>query len=148
MSLCRYIPHINNIIHLPAANKDFEWVDAATKEPHLLSYDSSQTLGYEFRGTAAVLLTEKQTRMCFKPMLCAHLLLEVNKELTDRNVIQAQAKLLLANMHDPERRPVLVSRFMDVPHSMCMKGHLCSRIVWRSLCVDKKCISIALLLTL
>ncbi|CAL5225924.1 g8717 [Coccomyxa viridis] len=104
----RYIPHINNIIHLPAANKDFEWVDAATKEPHLLSYDSSQTLGYEFRGTAAVLLTEKQTRMCFKPMLCAHLLLEVNKELTDRNVIQAQAKLLLANMHDPERRPVLV----------------------------------------
>ena len=93
-------------------NGVLEWVDAAKQYPNLLSYDSSQTLGYDFRGTADFLLTEKGACICFKPMLGMRLLLDISKEVTYRKLIQAQAKLLLANLHVPERRPVMVSLFL------------------------------------
>ncbi len=92
MCLCKYIVHLKKIIDLPEGDADLEWVDVASEEPHLLSFDSLDTLGYDFRGTVDVLLRDKKARACLEPMLGMYLLLDLSKEVSKCNIALMSSK--------------------------------------------------------
>ena len=103
----RYIPHLRQTISLGSRSTD--WVDAANRHPQLLSYDGLETLGRNFRGTTDVLVANRSAIRARQPGLGMRLLFKLKKVIKDSDVIHAQASLLLANLHSPDTRPMLVS---------------------------------------
>jgi len=101
----RYMPHLQKSINL--GSRDIAWVDAA-RHPQLLSYDARETLGRIFKGTTAVLLASRAAIRLDEPEREMQLLFELKKAVSKANMIQAQATMLLANLHSPESRPLLV----------------------------------------
>ena len=88
-------------------SRDINWVDAA-KYPQLLSYDGLETLGRSFKGTTDVLLASRAAIRLSQPERKMLLLFELQKTISKYDMIQAQAIMLLANLHSPESRPLLV----------------------------------------
>ncbi len=125
MGVCRYIPHLKSLVG-PLPNEDIEWVDASNQLPNFLGYDATETLGYEFSGTASVVAIDRSAIEALEPQKGMDLLLDLRKRVTRGDVIQAQAKLLLANLHAPERRPVLVCP------DLCIRGVPCGAVA----CLD------------
>lgn len=107
MCMYRYMPHLRKIINL--GSRSTEWVDAANRHPQLLSYDGLETLGRNFRGTTDVLVANRSAVRALQPERGMRLLFELKKEVTKSDVIKAQARLLLANLHSPDSRPMMVS---------------------------------------
>lgn len=108
-SVCihRYLPHLRKSISL--GGRDMDWVNAA-KHPQLLTYYSgSETLGRKFKGTTDVVLADRMAIRTFQPERGLRLLFELKKAVEKADVIQAQASMLLANVHSPELRPMMVS---------------------------------------
>ena len=100
------MPHLKQIIIL--GNRDIGWVDAA-RDPQLLSYDGLETLGRKFKGTTDVLLASRSAIRTLQPELGMQLLFQLKKAFVRADVFKAQASMLLANLHSPESRPMLVS---------------------------------------
>lgn len=94
--------------HISLDSRMLGWVDAA-KDQDLLSFAGSETLGFNFKGTTDVLVAIREAIKDLLPNRGMLLLIELKKQLTSTAVLQAQARLLLANLHSPETRPVMVS---------------------------------------
>ena len=108
------MPYLRQNISL--GSRSSEWVDAANHYPKLLSYDGMETLGRNFRGTTNVVVADRVAIRARLPGRGMRLLFELKKKLEDRDIIQAQASLLLANLHSPELRPVMVSAKHGLSH--------------------------------
>lgn len=98
-------------------------MDAANRHPQLLSYDGRETLGRNFKGTTDVLVADRAAIRARQPGLGMRLLFELKKKLADSDVIQAQASLLLANLHSPETRPMMVSLEHGLRHMHSVAPH-------------------------
>lgn len=83
-------------------------VDAANHFPTLLSYDGSVSLGCKLTGTTDVVVATRETVEGQQKELCLVLLFELRTKVDEASVAQAQLILLLANIHSPSLRPVMV----------------------------------------
>ena len=102
----RYIPHLRESISL--GGRDVDWVNAA-RHPELLMYDGLETLGRKFKGTTDVVLANRSAIRTLQPERGLRLLFKLKKAVEKADVIQVQASMLLANVHSPELRPMMVS---------------------------------------
>ena len=88
--------------------RDLTWVNAAVTEPSMLTYYSEATLGFIFRGTSDVAICTGRSVLDMSPELGLKVLLELKKLKGREAFTQARATLLLANLHSPEERPIVV----------------------------------------
>ncbi len=107
------MPHLRRAVSL---SSETDWVDAANEHPHMLSYDGVETLGCSFKGTTDVLVATRSAIRAFKPWLGICLLFGLKKKLSEPDVREAEACLLLANIHSTEIRPVMVSLEPGLSH--------------------------------
>ena len=84
-------------------------MDAANLNPYLLSYDGLETLGRTFRGTTDVVVADRVAVRTRCPQMGLRVLFKLKKAITDSDVVPARARVLLANLHSPDNRPVMVS---------------------------------------
>ena len=103
--VCRFIPHLKQIIEL--VGEDSEWVDA-TRNPQLLDYPALQTLGFDFEGTTDVLVAERSAVRAHQPEKGARVLLDIRRTITGSEIVDAEARLVLANLHAPNEKPIMV----------------------------------------
>lgn len=89
--------------------EDACWVDAANDDPSMLSYDSEQILGKKVRGSTDVAICTRNSVKTYSPQMGIRLALKLKKELNLAAVAQARANLLLANLHCPDLKPIVVS---------------------------------------
>lgn len=94
-------------------NTENGWVDAA-KDPQLLSFAGMETLGFNFKGTTDVVVATCEAIRGLLPNQGIRLLFDLKKEVTKLTAFQAQARLLLANLHSLKARPVMVSLKSDL----------------------------------
>ena len=103
----RYIPHLRSSISL--GSRDLTWIDAANHYPQLLACDAHLSLGRKFRGTTDVVVCNRSAVSGNVPALGMRMLYELKKGTISRDhVIQAMVSLMLANIHAPSLRPMLV----------------------------------------
>ena len=103
----RYMPHLQTSISL--GSRELSWIDAANHHPHLLACDAHLSLGRNFRGTTDVAVCNKTAVKGNVPALGLRLLYELKKGSVSRDsVTRAIASLMLANIHSPSLRPMLV----------------------------------------
>ena len=103
--MCSFITHIKSIIH----SGDTEWVDAAQDHPQLLSHEGGKRLGFTFKGTTDLMATTKRSAGGANwPRKGMRLLMDIKPHITRCDIHQAQARLVLGNIHSPESRPVMV----------------------------------------
>ena len=117
--VCRYIPHLKGIIKL---RQDTDWVDAAHDYPELLSYHGKQLLGYNFEGTTDVLVAKRSAIRAHLPVKGARVLFDLRKHVTDSDLVHAQVRTVLANLHAQAEKPVVVS----FPHHLIALKVPCS----------------------
>ena len=94
--------------HISINPEENGWVDAAD-DPHLLSYDTQETLGFNFRGTTDVLVATRTAIRSRTPEMHMLLLFDLKKNITKPAVLQASVRLILANLHSPKTKPAMVS---------------------------------------
>ena len=128
--LRRYMVHLPQIVSLDT--RQYEWVDAANHFPTLLSYDGS-ALGRKLTGTTDVVVVSRGTVKGHQKEVGLVLLFELRKKVDAASVAQAQLGLLLANIHSPELRPVMVRQTLllstwQLTHSKVDLLNLCSEI--------------------
>lgn len=82
-----------------------EWVDASKEYPELLS---CQALGYNISATTDVMAAHPIPLHAGNPRKAIRLLMDIRKKISALHICQAEARLLLANILNPESRPVLV----------------------------------------
>ena len=104
--LCRYIPHLKGIIKL---GEDSEWVDAAHNYPELLSYYGVRALGYNIEATTDVLVAKRSAVRAHLPVKGARVLFALRKQVADSDLVHAQVRTVLANLHAEAEKPVVVS---------------------------------------
>ncbi len=90
-------------------NANLEWVDAANDYPELLSFDGLEQLGFDFKGTANVLVADTAAMREAQPRKGMRLLFVIREEIAPCDVNCAKATLVLGNGHNPENRPIVVS---------------------------------------
>ena len=106
MCVCRYSPHIKRLIDL--GREDVEWVDAA-QDPELLSYSGVRKFGYNCNGTTDLLAAKRSAVKAHHPEKGAQILFDVSLKLAESDLRHAQVRVLLANLHAPAEKPVVVS---------------------------------------
>lgn len=100
-------------VHPPSQAKfeldgeDSEWVDA-TRNPQLLDYSALQTLGFDFEGTTDVLVAERSAVRAHQPEKGARVLFDIRMTITGSEIVDAEARLVLANLHAPNEKPIMV----------------------------------------
>ena len=104
--VCRFIPHLQKLIEL--GGEESEWVDA-TRDPQLLSYAGLANLGYNFEASTDVLVATRSAVRAHRPEMGARVLFDIRRVVTGAEIIDAEARLLLANLHAPDEKPVMVS---------------------------------------
>ena len=107
MVVRRFIPYIKTIISL--GKEGTEWVDAARDHPDLLSLFGMETFRHNFTATTDLLVSKSLAIRAHRPEKGAQVLFDIRKEVTEAHSIQAEARLVLANLHAPAERPVMVS---------------------------------------
>ena len=88
---------------------DAEWVDAANDYPELLSFDGLELLGFDFKGTANVLMADGAAVRDSKPRKGMRLLFVIREKIVPCDVNSAKATLVLGNIHNPDNMPIVVS---------------------------------------
>ncbi|CAL5227940.1 g10987 [Coccomyxa viridis] len=101
----RYIPHLKGIIKL---GEDSEWVDAAHNYPELLSYYGVRALGYNIEATTDVLVAKRSAVRAHLPVKGARVLFALRKQVADSDLVHAQVRTVLANLHAEAEKPVVV----------------------------------------
>lgn len=84
------------------------WVDA-DQHRDLLSHEGAEQLGFNFKDTTDVLVTERMSSRIRQPWLNMRLLFRAKKEVEDHDIIKVQASVLLANIRSEDTKPVMVS---------------------------------------
>lgn len=103
----RYILHLSSSISL--GSRQLTWVDAANRHPQLLTCDAHLSLGRKFRGTTDAVVCSRSAVSGNVPALGMHMLFELKKgDIIHDDVIQAMVSLMLANLHAPSLRPMMV----------------------------------------
>ncbi len=103
---CRYSSHIKELIKL--GRDDVEWVDAA-RDPELLSYSGLRKFGYNCKGTTDLLVAKRSAVKAHHPEKGAQMLFDIRTTVTDNALRHAEVRVLLANLHAPAEKPVVVS---------------------------------------
>ena len=124
MCVCRFIPHLKNLIEL--GGEDSEWVDA-TGDPHLLSYAGLRKLGFNFKASTDILVAKRITVRAHQPGKGARVLFDIRRAVTGADIVDAEAKLVLANLHAPDEKPIM----MRPAHSLRALKFSCSQILQR-----------------
>ena len=106
-SVCRCMPYLRNTIKIPSRRA--AWVDAAVNKPSMLSYHAEHVLGMKVKGTIDVAVCSRASVASTSPQLGLLLLMELKKGESSNVTVQARATLLMASLHSPESRPILVS---------------------------------------
>ena len=106
VGVCRCLDHLKRIIRL--GSEDQEWVDAAV-DPDLLSYSGKYALGYNLGATTDVLVAKRSAVRTLLPAKGAQVLFDLRKQVTDSDLIHGEVRLVLANLHAPAEKPVVVS---------------------------------------
>ncbi len=122
VSVRRHITHVEKIINL--GGEGIEWVNAAQDYPEFLSH---QTLGYNITATTDILAAERSAINAGMPQKAMRLLMDIRKTIARSDVDQAQARLLLSNLHSPKSRPVVVST--KAGSSLAMLSHTCTSLL-------------------
>ena len=79
----------------------------------MLSYHAQHVLGLKVNGTTDVAICSRDSVAGESPQLGLSLLLELKKKRSSEATVQARATLLMANLHSPDSRPILVSLWCD-----------------------------------
>ena len=106
MCVRRFGPHIKDIIKL--GREDVEWVDAA-QDPELLSYPGMRKFGYNCKGTTDLLVAKRSAVKAHHPEKGARMLFDLRPTVTDADLRHAEVRALLASLHAPAKKPVVVS---------------------------------------
>ncbi|CAL5227791.1 g10813 [Coccomyxa viridis] len=101
----RCLDHLKRIIRL--GSEDQEWVDAAV-DPDLLSYSGKYALGYNLGATTDVLVAKRSAVRTLLPAKGAQVLFDLRKQVTSPDLIHGEIRLVLANLHAPAEKPVVV----------------------------------------
>ncbi len=104
--LCSFISYLEKIIKV---GEDAEWVNAANNYPQLLSYYGMHALGYNLEATTDVLVAKRSAVRAHLPVKGAQVLFDIRKDIADDDLIRAEVRLVLANLHAPAEKPVVVS---------------------------------------
>ncbi len=100
-------------------------MDAAHDHPELLSYHGMHALGYNIEGTTDVLVATSSAVAARLPVKGAQALFDVRKRVMDADLICAEVRLVLANLHAPDEQPVVVSlaHHLRTPMIFCYESH-------------------------
>ena len=96
-------------------------MNAARDYPELLS---CHTLGYNITATTDILAINRSAVRDGLPQSGIRLLMDIKQAIATPDVNQAQARLLLGNLHSPDSRPVLVGYIHDSSQTICAR-HAC-----------------------
>lgn len=117
----RYGPHIQQCISTPG---DVQWIDAANRYPLLLETAKGRVLPFTLRGTTDYAAVTRAANLAAMPLLGLRVLFELKKVIEPGTVYQAMAQLLVANMHAPTKKPVVVlTDLRDDWHIYWMDGN-------------------------
>ena len=131
--VCRHIHHLRKVVR--SSSSETEWVNAARDYPELLS---CHTLGYNITAASDLIAVNCSAIRDGLPQSGIRLLMDIKQGIAASDVNQAQARLLLGNLHSPESRPALVRSDLTLAwqlvlstaklsmNSRCMRGSPCS----------------------
>ena len=100
------MPHLRAI--LQPKSRDLTWVNAAVTEPSMLSCCSETILDINVRGTTDVAICTRLSVLAHAPQIGLKVLFKLKKSAGKEANTQARITLLLANLHSPKERPIVV----------------------------------------
>ena len=102
------------MIHLGKDN--VKWVDAA-RNPELLSYAGLRKFGHNCKGTTDLMVAKRSAVKAHHLEKGTRMLFDFRTKVTDADLMHAEVRALLANLHAPAEKPVVVR---SIHHQDCL----------------------------